>query len=676
MSAVPQHLFSDRDPYRLGIYPYKPPINHDNELPYKRRFPQISLDMESNKTEKAKISHFAKDIAHLRQGDTANHTTRVTAASIVAETSLESSTMNAVDDPRSQDEQSSNPTKMQNNEMTVENSPSWNPLVGRMETTGMLTNTTNATTVSESKPKHQIYPSWPEPSWPDLSQYFYQSPKATSDGAGGAKESQQQQLLQTLPPQRKLEFIPPPPLSFDATTLQDLFSANKNLSEVLLNATELQTLLAALSQLTLPEPTQLPLRGIVEGSVLTKNGKSNATLGMKERGAVQTTIMSKQSSSTVAFPQPSTLDVKCLRWGTTVASSIVGFVVGASILPNLWLMGSVLGGFYGYGLGRQLEGREEPFTSFIPLALVNMGRRLAKAYLRIYDYGNAIFFMYKTGQLSYEYYKRYASLDQKFAIQSKIDAWNNRFAEGKIAFDKWEKENEVGRKALAFMRTIWLVEEKSKKSLRRRTLSKYRLVQLVYDAAFLLGRIVGSIWKIVSGRGGSEVTAFFNGLVKWDMAIEEETLSSRIVSGLVACVAVSFVGVLFSIAPVTISIGAIIIGLFWPTWYMEISDSINRFWDERIARGRGESSNASELPPSSGASKSLFGRTEHNGSNRSLQKRVLGPLDRKRYHYYKLPNGRKKFYRVGNPWFSAEDIMQVFQQPVEEKKRFWWARDP
>ena len=50
-----------------------------------------------------------------------------------------------------------------------------------------------------------------------------------------------------------------------------------------------------------------------------------------------------------------------------------------------------------------------------------------------------------------------------------MDAWNARFVEGKKNFDKWERENEIGRKVLAGLRTVWMVEENSYRS------QKYRI---------------------------------------------------------------------------------------------------------------------------------------------------------------------------------------------------------
>ena len=45
-----------------------------------------------------------------------------------------------------------------------------------------------------------------------------------------------------------------------------------------------------------------------------------------------------------------------------------------------------------------------------------------------------------------------------------MDAWNARFVEGKKNFDEWERENEIGRKVLAGLRTVWMVEENSYRS--------------------------------------------------------------------------------------------------------------------------------------------------------------------------------------------------------------------
>ena len=171
-----------------------------------------------------------------------------------------------------------------------------------------------------------------------------------------------------------------------------------------------------------------------------------------------------------------------LKYGSIASGGALGILVGVSILPNLWLMGGIFGSVYGYDTGSHYNmtiDDNDNESNIIQRIIVSLGRRIAYKYLVLYDYWQGIFFMYKTGQLSYEYYKSYASLDDKFGIQSKIDAWNAKFMEGKVAFDSWEKENEVGRKVLATLRTVWLVEERSiKKMQQKNSIMKNKLSTL------------------------------------------------------------------------------------------------------------------------------------------------------------------------------------------------------
>jgi hypothetical protein len=146
---------------------------------------------------------------------------------------------------------------------------------------------------------------------------------------------------------------------------------------------------------------------------------------------VKTNMNNKSSGGVVAFPQPSLLRYKDLQKGTTVSGSIAGLLVGMTILPNLWLIGMILGGTYGYGLHPEDHTDNDDATTAtkrnnnpIRRLILCSGRKLAKWYLQLYDYCHTIWFLYKTGQLSYEYYQRYAELDDKFGIQAKMDAWN------------------------------------------------------------------------------------------------------------------------------------------------------------------------------------------------------------------------------------------------------------
>jgi len=108
--------------------------------------------------------------------------------------------------------------------------------------------------------------------------------------------------------------------------------------------------------------------------------------------------------------------------------------------------------------------------------------------------------MYKTGQLSYAYFKQYERLDQRFRVQEKMDAWNTKFQEGKQNFDKWERDNEVGRKILAGLRTAWLVEEQS---LRRSSKTK--------SAKKQIKRVTNAVLDPFKGNGIEELKLLLNG---------------------------------------------------------------------------------------------------------------------------------------------------------------------
>jgi hypothetical protein len=214
----------------------------------------------------------------------------------------------------------------------------------------------------------------------------------------------------------------------------------------------------------------LMTNGFVKRSELeaSQQATSSATVlastGVAKSGgsAAQTFKTDGSSGSGVALPQPSVLSYKDLKWGTAVSAGFLGLLVGLSILPNLWLVGVGIGFLYGWDIGKKIPDGS-PGNALDNL-LVSLGRKLSKSFLTVYDATNAVFFMYKTGELSYAYYKRFSVLDDRFKIQSKIDAWNSRFAEGKLSFDAWERENEIGRKALA-VRIEWNETQRSPASV-------------------------------------------------------------------------------------------------------------------------------------------------------------------------------------------------------------------
>jgi len=248
-----------------------------------------------------------------------------------------------------------------------------------------------------------------------------------------------------------------------------------------------------------------------------------------------TPIKTKRNKEGVAFPQSSVISYRDVRSGSIVISAIMYTILGLSISPNLWLMGMCFGIWYGGIIKIGEDESNYPLSSFI----VSMGRRFAKYYLFVVDTIQTIFFLYKTGQLSYEYYKTYNKIDEKYFISDKIDSWNLRFQRGKRQFDEWEKKNEVGRKLLAGLRTVWFVEESSYKKFQKKINVRARL-------------FFTALWNTVTFQEGDRLSL--------------EDLSQRIGSGLTAIIAVNFLGVLFTDSPTFLALLTFFLGMLYPGW--------------------------------------------------------------------------------------------------------------
>ena len=341
----------------------------------------------------------------------------------------------------------------------------------------------------------------------------------------------------------------------------------------------------------------------------------------------QRELAPKKTKSGVGLPQPSVLNYRDLQKGTTISGALVGMILGATVFPNLWLIGVLLGGFYGYEISNNLAEQQTPPNALARL-LINSGRRSAKYTLELHDAWQTLWFLYKTGQLSYEYYKKYAVMDEKFAIQSKIDAWNARFMEGKVKFDAWEQENEIGRTVLAGLRTVWLVEEQSKRKTQKK--SRYRAVQVVYDIAFWFGRLFAKVGKLVGPSGGWK--EFTQG-IRQDMKNSElDAIGTRVGAIVGSLIVVNMIGAVFAISPSFLALLAVLVGFVWPTWASELFERIRLLTEETRARGRGE--DYFPTMPTLNTAK------------------ILGRYDKSRYHYYKRPDGSKKYYRTGQGWFG------------------------
>mmetsp|Transcript_13262 Transcript_13262/g.33380 ORF Transcript_13262/g.33380 Transcript_13262/m.33380 type:complete len:646 (+) Transcript_13262:205-2142(+) len=308
--------------------------------------------------------------------------------------------------------------------------------------------------------------------------------------------------------------------------------------------------------------------------------KGSTTAGVK-KGYSQTATGSSVSSQ-VAFPQQSEVSETDIRRSTAITSSFVGMIIGITILPNLWLVGMVAGVLYGYEITKDIAEYDPGEKNGLANFLISTATRLAKVYRKAVDGLKALWFLYKTGQLSYEYYKTYETMDKKFAIQQKVDAWNRVFVKGKVKFDTWEKENEVGRKVLAGIRTAWLVDEESRK--RAAGKSRYRLVQYFYDlrrsARKLIKRAIKSVRSLLE-EGGLET--FWKGL-QTDLQ-SEGSLSIRIGAIAAAVAAVNVFGALFSISAGFSNLIAIVVAVIWPSWTSDLFSRAQEIWLDIQSRG-------------------------------------------------------------------------------------------
>jgi len=371
----------------------------------------------------------------------------------------------------------------------------------------------------------------------------------------------------------------------------NMSTGNSSVTSILLNKKASETLTVAdfdkiVSQIQ-PPLHKLTGRKYTASSIRSTTDTSTSSLVSSDR---QRSNIIEDSKKSVAFPQPSILSEHDIQRGTTVAGSLSGLILGTTILPNLWLLGMIFGAFYGYEITKKsplsvTQVGQIPIKEPNGVArfLISFGKQLAKICLQLTDYGETIWFLYKTGQLSYEYYKTYETLDTKFAIQNKVDAWNLIFVEGKDKFDAWEQENEVGRKMLAGLRTAWLVDEQSRQRATGR--SRYRLVQIAYDVKNSISRLLQNtfLWTQSLFLPGV-INSFFKGL---RIELEKESsLVTRLGSMATILVAVNIGGAVFSISAPLCMIMAALLAFVYPSWANDFVSRMNEVGLDILSKGR------------------------------------------------------------------------------------------
>lgn len=146
---------------------------------------------------------------------------------------------------------------------------------------------------------------------------------------------------------------------------------------------------------------------------------------------------------------------------------------------------------------------------------------------------------------------------------------------------------------------------------------------------YFLRQLVRSIYKAVTGGGSTDLREFLHGLRIEITESKLDQLGSRVGAAVAAIFAVNLVGALFAISPLFLSSMAIVFGVVWPTWTSEFLGRTSQFVEDTRSVGRGE-----------------------EPEQRKRSAAVRSALDKSRYHFYVRPDGTKKYYRVGQPWFG------------------------
>eukprot|EP00547_Thalassionema_nitzschioides_P001089 CAMPEP_0194212856 /NCGR_PEP_ID=MMETSP0156-20130528/12982_1 /TAXON_ID=33649 /ORGANISM="Thalassionema nitzschioides, Strain L26-B" /LENGTH=718 /DNA_ID=CAMNT_0038940749 /DNA_START=64 /DNA_END=2217 /DNA_ORIENTATION=+ len=342
-----------------------------------------------------------------------------------------------------------------------------------------------------------------------------------------------------------------------------------------------------------------------------------------------TTTKTEGKSTSVAFPQPNPVTYRDLIISTAISSALIGIIVGGTISSNLWLVGGLFLGCWGYQIARNYE--NAPPTNVLSELLVSVGRRLAELYHSLYFSINGLWFMYKTGQLSYVYWKQYAQLDDRFAITTKMDSWNEKFQEGKQNFDKWEQDNEIGRKVLAGLRLVAY----NKQGKRWRMTQYYQRLRESIES-----RLQGS---------GEEFTAVLKGMRRAIAQQRLDELFPRALAALEAWVLLNLVGALFAIAPSLLGCLSVTVGLVWPTWTQELRQRFSRLVKELSQQGRLESSAIKEI-----------------GKQRFY--------DKTRYHYFTRADGTRRWYRTGQSTKVVGNTKIGKKWKGKQNQRSWWPQ--
>ncbi|CAM9893087.1 unnamed protein product, partial [Hapterophycus canaliculatus] len=126
------------------------------------------------------------------------------------------------------------------------------------------------------------------------------------------------------------------------------------------------------------------------------------------------------------------IDSRAKVIGAAFAGGVAGMIVGWSILPNLWLAGAVAGAVAFAALSRSSSGTAGSFCS-------TCGIQVALIYKDIRDWWEQTVFLYKTGKLSYTYWRGFEKYDQAWGLTAKYTETMSKLSKEALELDRQYK---------------------------------------------------------------------------------------------------------------------------------------------------------------------------------------------------------------------------------------------
>ncbi|CAM9344259.1 unnamed protein product, partial [Discosporangium mesarthrocarpum] len=139
------------------------------------------------------------------------------------------------------------------------------------------------------------------------------------------------------------------------------------------------------------------------------------------------------------------IDRRATTIGAACIGGLGGMVLGWSVLPNLRLVGAV-GGAVAFALISRTPGSAGSFCA-------TSGTQVALLYKDVMDWCDQTVFLYKTGKLSYTYWKVFEEYDLAWGLTEKYEGAKTRLSEEAMELDRQYKIRakalSAGKQALA-----------------------------------------------------------------------------------------------------------------------------------------------------------------------------------------------------------------------------------